>query len=309
MNARVLSAIAGLCLCFGLMAQAATAATISQGGVSWFVQDLGGTLGLSVQDATFLSTGQGDAYDNGLIMRVNGGVLTPVFITPITTANGTTVTTGALSLSGLNVTTQYFFQAASPTARTISVFQNPTATPIAVTITFETNVGSDAGTNVIRTSSGDTLFTTADRWIVTDDSTTGGDPANTHVLFGPGSVLAATNAFLTTTFTSAGNQGVRDDFALTLPGDATLALMFFNEVRATADDAELWAPVFDDTATMATLGLLEDLPAGVTPEQIVNWSLAAAPTASVPEPSSVALAGMAALCVMSFAIVRRRVGR
>ena len=311
MNVRVLPAIAGLCLWFGLMAPAATAATISEGGVSWFVQDLG-TRGLGVQDATFLSTAQGDAYDDGLIMRVNGSVLTPVLISPITNANGTTVTSGAFSLSGLNVTTQYFFQATSPTARTISVFQNPSASPIAVTITFETNVGSDGGTNVISTSSGDTLFTNADRWIVTDDSTTAGDPANTHVLFGPGSVLSPSNAFLTTTFSSAGDQGVRDDFALTVPGGSTVALMFFNELRATAADAELWAAVFDDTAIMATLGFLEDLPAGITPQQIVNWNLAAAaptPEASVPEPSSMALTGVAALCLVSFALMRRRVAR
>ena len=38
-------------------------------------------------------------------------------------------------------------------------------------------------------SSGDTLFTTADRWVVTDDDApVGGDPAVTHVLFGPGAV-------------------------------------------------------------------------------------------------------------------------
>jgi hypothetical protein len=71
-------------------------------------------------------------------------------------------------------------------------------------------------------------FTTADRWLITDDvSTVLGDPTNTHVVFGPGSPLVTPSNASETVFLAAATNGVLADFALTVPGNGTIALLFF----------------------------------------------------------------------------------
>src|SRR5207249_4618932 len=126
------------------------------------------------------------------------------------TQNGQTVKFAPEIISGQTAQMQYYIASSSATARTLLTLTNPTASPITVPVAWASNLGSDNTTTIQGTSSGDTAFTTADRWIVTDDSTTGGDPAVTSVLFGPQSPAVTPGSVATTVFdvASLGTEGV-----------------------------------------------------------------------------------------------------
>ena len=70
-------------------------------------------------------------------------------------------------------------------ARTVDVFENPTASPITTTVRIVGNLGSDAATTVWTTSDGDTIIETTDQWIGTDDADGTGTPAIIHYIHGP----------------------------------------------------------------------------------------------------------------------------
>jgi PEP-CTERM motif len=152
-----------------------------------------------------------------------------------------------------------------------------------------TNVGSDGATQIIQSSSGDTSFSAADRWLVTDDTPTLSDPANLHLLWGTGGL--APNSVSRTVFSSAGSEGVRVDYLLTLAAGQTSSLMMVNQIFGTASAAVGSAAQFD--ALSASSSLLSDLSAAER-NRIVNWRLG---SASVPEPSSMLLVGAACLAL------------
>jgi len=285
-------------LCIAVSTPLATA-QITGGGGSWVVTNTNGTSnglpsggsanssgGFGIQEATFTGTGQSDAFDNGLILWVNNTILSaPGFTTTATSADS-----GLISLAGLNVRTRYQTMSASPTLRTYITFTNPSGTTANVTATLATNVGSDAGTQIIASSSGDLTFTTADRWLITDDaSTTTGDPANTHIIYGPGSPLVLPASVSQTVFSNAGTEGVLSNFNLSIPAGGTLSLLLFNQVNGTAANAQAGASLFDTNPILGS-----DLLQGLTQsdlDSIVNWQLGAA----VPEPSTCLLCGTGAV--------------
>jgi hypothetical protein len=142
-------------------------------GAPFFCTFPSGVDPFNIGDASLPGAGLGDAYDNALCLFVNGAP----FLNPATVdLTGTTVTTGPQTLSGLSVVYQYFFLTSTPVVRALASFTNPTPAPITATIGFEINLGSDTGTVIEATSSGDTTFTTADRWVVTSD----GSPLRIH---------------------------------------------------------------------------------------------------------------------------------
>lgn len=279
MNKRLIGTVLGIMGLIGWEGAAWSApvanATLSGGGASWTSITNSGP-GFSVNDANI--GGQSDALDGGMVIFVNG----TAYVSPSPfDLTGQTVTGGVAALSGLSVSTQYWADTASPTLRTFVTVTNPTGASIAATVGLQTNVGSDGGTQTIATSSGDTAFTTADRWIITDDTPTGGDPANTHVLFGAGGL--APSFVSQTVFSSAGTEGIRADFSLNLTAGATAYLLFFNQIHGLASAAQTDAPGFN------TLNSSSPLLAGIGANQlgqIVNWNFGAA---SVPEPGTAAL--------------------
>jgi len=221
-------------------------AFITGGGAVWNVRnDLGTTNGLplggisnagsgfGITDARLDTTNQVDAFDNGIMVWVNDELfVAPAApqITPISVA------ADPAFMSGLQVSVDYLAIQSDPILRTQAVFTNPSSSPITATITLTTNVGSDDGTQVIGTSSGDTTFTTADHWIITDDSSAGGgDPTNIHVLGGANTGPSAETGL--TVFSNAGTQGVLARFSLTVPANSTRRLLFFNELSSSAGKA------------------------------------------------------------------------
>ena len=81
--------------------------------------------GFGISDA-YGPTGAGDAYDNAYLVFVNGVVFDPGTTVDRT---GTTITAGPVSMSGLNVTVQYYFDTQAALARIMVFLNNPTASP------------------------------------------------------------------------------------------------------------------------------------------------------------------------------------
>lgn len=228
--------------------------------------------------------GTSDAYDFGATIRVNGSVYNPSSSADLTDR---TITTGPVSLSGLNVVYKAFVDNDTPTARSLISFYNPTASAISATVSYQTNVGADFGNQIINTSDGDTSFTTADRWITTDDASNGGgDPTLNHILYGPGSPLLTPSFASMTVFDAAGTQGVRSDYSILVGAGDTISLLFFNQQRPNRSTAAANVLIFNDVAAMETAGLFADLSSAEL-SQVVNWNLGE----PVPEPATMLLLG------------------
>jgi hypothetical protein len=269
------------------------------GGSGWFVSNDGGTdnalptgggcegdPGLTVTDATLDTSDttavgiQTDAYDNASMLWLNDAVFVapdPVDVT------GQAMTAGPVTMSGLNVTMQYYAASGSATLRTLISFQNPSGAEINATAAWVNNHGSDGSTIVQGTSSSDTTFATDDRWIVTSDSATDpDDPVNTYVLFGPGSPAVTPATAALAVYSCAGTEGVMGTFDITVPAGSTRHLMFFNQLNQTNAEGLAGAATFDTNPAAGG-----DLLGGLTQQQlseVLNWAFGAAPPPSPTQP-------------------------
>ena len=265
--------------------------------------------GFGINDATG-PTGAGDAYDDAYLVFVNGVQFDPGVTVDLT---GTTLTAGPVLMSGLNVTVQYYFDAQAAVARIMVFLNNPTASPINATVDIPVNLGSDSGTIVQMTSSGDTAFTTADRWIVTSDSnTTPSDAVNTTVLFGPGGL--APSAVTQTVLDCAATNGVGATYDISVPAGQTRSLLLFaglGDITGNGNTnagAIASAALFDSSNTLPP-GALTGL-SGSQISSVVNWQglpgPLSAPTA-VPTMTEWGMIIFAALAgIASMVYLRRR---
>lgn len=284
-------------------APSATPVTLTSGTTvhsEWIVDNLDGTsnglptlgtcpspgvAGLGIDDAAYDVTGANmtDAFDQGLLFFVNNHqVIAPtnwdVQVDATTPTLNRVLTSGPTTVGGVNATVEYRALPNQQVLRSTVYLANPGTSAVTLPVTMATNVGSDAGTVIMGSSSGDTTFTNADRWLVTSDSaTTPSDPVNTHVLAGPGTVAAAPTVS-STVFDCSGTEGVLATYNVTIPAGATRGLMFFNELSGT-NAAALSAAVRFGTTPLAT----DELLLGLSDSQrasIVNWKLS---TASQPD--------------------------
>lgn len=240
--------------------------------------------GLCIADATF--DGQGDAYDGAAWLHVGG--VSYAASNPSDYFN-LVYTGGVASMSGLNVSMQYYTFVGL--VRVMVVFSNPGTSAISTDFSFETDSGADGGMQIISTGSGDNLFTTADGFVVVDDGdTAGGDPATSFLLFSPGAANTPTGAFTTT---SLGGSGIRSDFNLTVSPGQTSRFLFFLGLNSTAAEAAA------STAFLA--GIPGALTSGMSFEELTevqNFNVA-----NVPEPGTLAQCAAGAALVL---LLRRR---
>ncbi|MGI8980394.1 MAG: dockerin type I domain-containing protein [Pirellulaceae bacterium] len=222
--------------------------------------------GASINDASI--PGQGDAFDQAAMVWVNNTQVVGAL-----SQSGNTVTFAPQVIAGLNAQLQYYFASSSATARILVTLSNPSGSPITVPIDYATNLGSDSTTVINGTSSGDAILDPADRWIVTDDAFVPGDPANTTVIEGPGTPAVAPSAVSTTVFSSAGPEGIRATYNLTIAPGQTRSMMWFQQMNDTTANALADAPTFFDTNPPEGGDLLSGLTA-VQLSQIANWAFA-----------------------------------
>jgi len=220
-----------------------------------------------VGDGTFKA--KDDAFDNGLVMGVDG--------TGFDDADGT-IPGGPLAKETIATSTNDFAPVQvhrwdrvlpkSDTLRTFVAFKNTAGTAQALTIEWDSDLGSDSSTEVRGSSSGDSLYQKGDRWAVSsDDPTNPGDPVVTFVLFGKGAnektatVVQGLGA-LQTCFTI--------DFDISVPAGATRYLMFFTELHGKNGAAVTAARKFDN------VGPASPLLVGITnaaKPKILNWNI------------------------------------
>jgi len=266
--------------------------------------------GLNISDA-ISANGAGDAYDTAWLTAVNTtfvGTAGPGDLT------GNTFTQGPQNISGLDVTYQLFFSAETQCNRLVLFFDNTKGGPISETVRIATNFGSDDGTVVEGTSSGDTTFTTADRWLVTSDSgDPSGDPVLTNVYYGPGSPAVTPN-FVTSLVcgSDGGNSpGAGAQYEITVPQLSTRCLMLFaclgdiTGLQNTIAGALAAAPLFNSNDTIPG-----DLLSGLSEQQLlecVNWDFPEPPPEPIPTLSEWGLIAMAGILgIVGFMVMRRR---
>jgi hypothetical protein len=111
-------------------------------------------------------------------------VFTANQIPPTLANNNQTVITPPQAIAGLNVHREVTVPntGSQDFARTVEVFNNPTASPITTSVHIVGNLGSDAATTVFATSSGGVTPNVNDLWFGTDG---GGTPAIIHFVHGP----------------------------------------------------------------------------------------------------------------------------
>lgn len=131
-----------------------------------------------------VGNGTSDAFDGAASLSISNGISSASFSSAkASTEDGGRehVARGNASLLGLDVTRKGYVPETGGYARLAEYFTNTTDATITRTITLSTNLGSDSGTRILKTSSGDLQSSTADNWIITDDGTDGGgDPAVLH---------------------------------------------------------------------------------------------------------------------------------
>jgi len=109
--------------------------------------------------------------------------------------NGRQIVIQQFGLANLDVTRKIFVPDTGYFARYMEILTNSGTAPVTVDAQIFSNLGSDFGTRIIATSSGDKVFGTDDFWLVTDDDDgsspyPNSDPTLAHIFGGPNARLA-----------------------------------------------------------------------------------------------------------------------
>jgi cysteine-rich repeat protein len=222
-------------------------------GFQWLLQENGTML-----------DGTSDAYDVGQALLVDGVFFPPAART--VELSGRQIAHGPVVMSGLNVTRRAYVPSTGPSfARFLEYLENPTGSPITVAVRVETNIGSDCGSIITATSSGDLAYTVGDRWLATDDVDGVGDPSLNHNFWGAGGAVAPTAVGMVV-FDCACANGPFAEFAVTVPALSTRILMHFAGQHPSQAAAHASAAAIDT--------LPAEMMAGVSladTGSIVNW--------------------------------------
>ena len=132
-----------------------------------------------IQGDGVIINGSADAYDGGHVYSNF-----PSF-TSGTLVGGRQVVIGQATIGVLRVTRKIYVPSNKAFCRFLEVLYNSGATTITGAVPIDTNLGSDSGTIIDSTSSGDLVWGTNDDWIVTDDGDGAGDPTVIHVVANP----------------------------------------------------------------------------------------------------------------------------
>jgi hypothetical protein len=256
------------------------------GVTNWQVTNTGGTTsgeafsgfcfrtaGLTIEDATS-ADGNSDAYDFAHSIWVNDVIFAAPASVDLT---GNTITAGPVTMSGLEVSVEYAFSDAVQAARIRAIFQNPTNSAIDITVDMPVNSGASPMT-IEATSSGDALFDTADRWVVSSDGDPPVDPVNTTVLWGDRAAVTPSSV-TTTVFACDGDagEGIGVSFDLSIPANSTRQLMFFAGLGDIEGSGNTVAGAITNAAMFDIYTNIDpSLLAGLTDTElgeIVNWEL------------------------------------
>ncbi|MEM4406647.1 MAG: hypothetical protein QXS68_06345, partial [Candidatus Methanomethylicaceae archaeon] len=110
----------------------------------------------------------------------------PYFETAQTENGGREIVIGPALINGVEVTRKIYIPENQGFARFLEIVHNPGSETVSYTVPIYTNLGSDGSESFVYTSSGDSLVTMDDDWVITDDQDGIWDPTVTHVVAGQG---------------------------------------------------------------------------------------------------------------------------
>ncbi|MGL6208762.1 MAG: calcium-binding protein [Paracoccaceae bacterium] len=228
-----------------------------------FIWDLGSGLGgLGVENGT------NDAFDGGLLLRVNGTIVTGTFSVD---ENGREANTVPVLIGGIAVQRSILVSdttiSSNGFARFLESFTNTTDQTVTITVETITGSGADSSFQFTADTNGDGFVTAADTGFVSDDAnTTGGDPS-VLLAYSDGTLLPT--AFTTT---GASSDVITVTHTLTLaPGETQSVLQFAAQNTNTSDGLVELAAFTADASGLQAANLL----AGLSREEqlsIVNYS-------------------------------------
>lgn len=233
---------------------------------------------VTVGAGTVLRSGIRYAYSNAYSLRINGETFSAAPDYAATELDGRQLVFGPMTMSGLNVTRKFFV----PTAvqgdtlgfvRIQDILANTTGAPITVKVAVSSRLGANPS-KVIGSSSGDTLFTTADTWLWTDDAyPTAERPNLVHIIDGVGGRDRVDSASL-----SAADLYWEWRDVTIQPGGKSIYL-YYTSQDSTPLTAGVKGPAFSvrPYPAAATLGL------GVEGSNVMNWPTDALVSAEVEE--------------------------
>lgn len=233
-------------------------------------------------DTAFLSGNANTALDTSYTLWLDNQQFTAA--EPVTaTANSLTI--GPVITAGLSVQLQFQALGDRPALRALISLHNPGASDVTRSVRIVNNVASNNLTIIPDggTSSGDSLLTVQDRWVVTsEDRQPLLNPVNVHVFAGPGSPPTPPAAVATRVFLdppgeldpgSTGLNGVDVTFNLTIPAGATRRLLLFHQLASSNESA-----LTEATRFSAFWRKSEPLLGGLSQiemSEVVNWALPA----------------------------------
>jgi MYXO-CTERM domain-containing protein len=230
----LIAVVLGLVLWLASPSIVSATTLISEGGFTFDIQD--GTDGAWSTDGS-MSDGLSDAYDGCYYLEVNGSRYTGA-PGATTSLSGRQIELPEVLVGGLRARRLvYVPMRGGNWARYLEIVTNPGATAVTATIAITGNLGSDFGTMIIATSSGDRVVSTADAWAITDDMDGAGDPTLGHVFQGTDPPVRATEA-------SISGDNIRWAWSVTIPPRGRVAIMHFammerNQAAARAEAARL----------------------------------------------------------------------
>ena len=222
-----------------------------------------------IQDNGTILNGSIDAYDSGLALNGFGT------FTPTLEDAGREVVFGPQLVGQVSVSRKVYVPGSGTGfARYLEIITNTGTTATTHTVTLSTNLGSDSSTTVVGTSSGDQVFGTNDRWIVTDDNDGTNDPAVVHYIRGGVGMAPST-------VSQSGDQ-VSYSFNLNLNPGETKIIMHFGVQRTTRAEASAAVTFLNGSPSQMFVGMSAQEKAQVVnfAASSVNSTYAIATTAS-----------------------------
>ena len=222
-----------------------------------------------------MSDGTSDAYDGCYYLEVDGVEYTGDG-TYTASPDGRTITMPVTVMGSLRVQRMMYVPASGGDwARYLDVFENTTSADVSASVRIYGNLGSDSGTSVFSSSSGDTVVSTADTWFSTDDTDGSGDPSLAHVFQGD----AASSPMSPATAASISSDNIEYSYDVTVPAGGRVAILTFALQGRSQSDVQAEAARLIDLPDDAILGL-DDYAS-----DIVNFSLGSLtePCIGVPE--------------------------
>lgn len=184
-----------------------------------------------------------DAFDGygSVTVAVDGGGSVPYTAAwaGATECNGRQMVLPSQTLGGVSVTRKVYVPSDDGFARWLTVVSNPGAAPHTVVLNVAGNLGSDAGTRVGATSSGDAVASVGDAWVTTygafvqDGSS---EPRLAHVLASPGSGVQPTQVAF-----ADGDDTPAWAYSFTVPAGGSVAVLHFAAGTQSVADAALKA--------------------------------------------------------------------